>query len=590
MIKKIFILSVLAAFLLTAGAVAELSKTAPMTQQNIIKGDEPLPDVEVYPYVPGTSTDSPGLQVGITYYDYQTNGSSGNRVAICDDGSIYFDWMYLNGWPYPQVPRHVYHNWMDANGVLNPNEIDGQVNVDAGAGYTNLDIYSGTQGCFAYHSSGGSSPTYATVSIDNEISGMGIFDHYNPPDELFPQTPDSPGRCYWPYMCVDRNDNIHVTMTENTTLRMQRMAYTGSTDGGATWSTLQFVDTVMVISSVVDASPVSDRVVIAYSKTTDTSTQWYNDIYYVISDDGTSWDFRYGRNNITNYTTDDDSLFAYTDLDVLFDYNDNIHVVWTDQWVTDEGIYYRTNLKHWDEESDEIETIFHHPDSLWTTIEGAWNRSISKMNLGVDTDNNLFCTFTYFDTSDISEGGFGNGEIYMVCKPYGGSWDTSLYNLTNSASPGCFPGECDSDHWSTLADVVDENLHVLYINDKDAGGIVQTEGTATENPVLYLTYPNPYASSVDENTNRPENFSLNQNYPNPFNASTVISFSLKEAAPVTVDIFDLTGAKVTTLVNEHMNAGSHEVVWNASDVASGVYFYKLTAGGVSETKQAVMIK
>jgi hypothetical protein len=213
------------------------------------------------------------------------------------------------------------------------------------------------------------------------------------------------------------------------------------------------------------------------------------------------------------------------------------------------------------------------------------------MNLGASALGGLFVTWTQFDTSDVSAGGFGNGEIYMTYSYNDGATWADPENLTNSQTPNCYPGQCDSDHWSTLADVVDDSLHIIYINDKDAGGIPQTEGSATENPVKYLTYLTPPPpTGIDTETNRPINFSLNQNYPNPFNASTVISFELTEASPVTIDIFDITGAKVMTLVNGNMSAGSHDVVWDASEVASGVYFYKLTSNDASVTKQAVLVK
>ena len=139
-------------------------------------------------------------------------------------------------------------------------------------------------------------------------------------------------------------------------------------------------------------------------------------------------------------------------------------------------------------------------------------------------------------------------------------------------------------------DVVDDNLHIIYTNDKDAGGIPQTEGSPTENPIMYLAYPNPLYLDIDEDVNRPVDFSLNQNYPNPFNASTVISYELKIDSPVTIEVFDITGAKVATLVDEVIAAGSHQMVWDASDYASGVYFYKLVAGDISETQQMVLIK
>jgi hypothetical protein len=585
MAKRIFTLAILATFILVGVSAAELSKTAPMVNYKQLTGEEPLPQTDVIPYDPGTASDSPGDIVGYTYYDYQTNGSSGNRVAVCPDNSKYFDWMRLFSWPYPPAPRHVFYNWQDPSGAWYNAQEGGQVSENTGSGYTNLDLIEGNIGAMAYHQ--GDS---VIVSIEWG-PGLGFFDHFFAPHQVFPQTPESPGICIWPYIAVDQQDFIHIVATENTDRRIQRLGYTRSEDGGVTWTNFQMIDTVQVIGCVIDASPVSNKVAIAYPKTTDTTTQWRNDIVYYVSENGQTWDWRYGRNNVTNYTTDNDSLWAYTDMDVIIDYNDNVNLLWNAQWITADGsIYYRTSLYHYNEDTDQITEILHHPDSLWTDISGAWNRPICKMNMGVmEGTNAIYATWTQFDTSDVSAGGFGNGDLYMSYSENDGATWSAPVNMTDSPSPGCFPGECDSDHWSTLANVVDDNLHVFYTNDKDAGGIPQTEGAATENPMRYLEYPNPL-TGIEDNDNRPLSFSLNQNYPNPFNARTVISFNLKIDGPVSVEIFDITGAKVTTLVDGTLTAGQHDITWDASDVASGVYYYRLNADGNSLTKQAVLIK
>jgi hypothetical protein len=83
---------------------------------------------------------------------------------------------------------------------------------------------------------------------------------------------------------------------------------------------------------------------------------------------------------------------------------------------------------------------------------------------------------------------------------------------------------------------------------------------------------------------------LHQNYPNPFNATTDISFSLAEGSDVSLKVYDLTGRVVTTLVRGQMGRGEHVIGWDASEVSSGVYFYKLTAGDYSEAKRMMLIK
>ncbi len=77
--------------------------------------------------------------------------------------------------------------------------------------------------------------------------------------------------------------------------------------------------------------------------------------------------------------------------------------------------------------------------------------------------------------------------------------------------------------------------------------------------------------------NQPLTFALMQNFPNPFNPSTTIKFTLAGNAMVSLKVYDVNGRDVSTLVNGHMTAGEHSVVWTPSNLSSGVYFYRITA-------------
>jgi len=90
-------------------------------------------------------------------------------------------------------------------------------------------------------------------------------------------------------------------------------------------------------------------------------------------------------------------------------------------------------------------------------------------------------------------------------------------------------------------------------------------------------------------------YKLSQNYPNPFNPSTIISFSIREnvkneMSNVKLIVYDILGNEVATLVNERKNAGSYEVEFDGSNLASGIYIYKLSTGNFSETKRMMLIK
>jgi hypothetical protein len=88
----------------------------------------------------------------------------------------------------------------------------------------------------------------------------------------------------------------------------------------------------------------------------------------------------------------------------------------------------------------------------------------------------------------------------------------------------------------------------------------------------------------------PNEFTLNQNYPNPFNPSTTIEFDLPKSCEVTLKVFNILGEEVATLVSDRLSTGSYSYEWDASNLASGVYLYRLQAGELIETKKMVLIK
>ena len=115
--------------------------------------------------------------------------------------------------------------------------------------------------------------------------------------------------------------------------------------------------------------------------------------------------------------------------------------------------------------------------------------------------------------------------------------------------------------------------------------------------VTKLHYEGPPNDVSDEMipVSLPGKPALDQNYPNPFNPNTVIGFDLPKPSFVSLDIYDVLGRKVSTLINEHLTAGSKQVQWDGRDntgaeVASGVYFYRLRIGDHVEVKKMVLLK
>jgi len=112
-----------------------------------------------------------------------------------------------------------------------------------------------------------------------------------------------------------------------------------------------------------------------------------------------------------------------------------------------------------------------------------------------------------------------------------------------------------------------------------------------------LNAPDSVLTAVppDQPSSLPQEFSLGQNYPNPFNPSTTISYTVPERSKVTLAVYNVIGQKVTTLVNEIKPVGSYSVTWDGADaagaeVASGIYFYRLTAGEIVRTRKMLLLK
>lgn len=96
--------------------------------------------------------------------------------------------------------------------------------------------------------------------------------------------------------------------------------------------------------------------------------------------------------------------------------------------------------------------------------------------------------------------------------------------------------------------------------------------------------------SADDETAVPDDFALNDNYPNPFNPNTKISYELGEQAQVRLEVYNVLGQHVTTLVDERQSAGQYEVQFDGSELSSGVYIYRLVAGNYIESRQMMLVK
>jgi len=136
----------------------------------------------------------------------------------------------------------------------------------------------------------------------------------------------------------------------------------------------------------------------------------------------------------------------------------------------------------------------------------------------------------------------------------------------------------------------------IFSGRPDTAALYTIEVTATDTAgasascIFKITVTNPPTGIGEEKDQLTKGFVLNQNFPNPFNPTTVISYQFSVNSDVKLSVFDILGREVATLVNEKKPAGSYAVQWNAVNMPSGIYFYKLQAGKYTEVKKLVLLK
>ncbi len=145
-------------------------------------------------------------------------------------------------------------------------------------------------------------------------------------------------------------------------------------------------------------------------------------------------------------------------------------------------------------------------------------------------------------------------------------------------------------------------LHFVFMDDLDYGsGAIDILGSITNNSLYYgaidLEFQEEWINPVSTNdvTVTPNAELLGQNYPNPFNPTTTIAYNMVEDGNVSIEVFNVKGQLVKTLINEHIEAGDHTLVWEGTNnnnhkVSSGIYFYKMKSGNYSSTKKMILMK
>jgi hypothetical protein len=164
-----------------------------------------------------------------------------------------------------------------------------------------------------------------------------------------------------------------------------------------------------------------------------------------------------------------------------------------------------------------------------------------------------------------------------------GQWDGCLIRLN-----------ADGDSlWAVQIGGEDYEIFNAVELTEDGGYILagQTDSYGAGGTDIYVVKLSPDPVGINNQSSAiPKNVTLSQNFPNPFNASTTIRYKLNQTGHVTITIYDLLGKPIGTLVNVEQPAGYHQINWQADNIPSGVYFYKIQAGDYIKTRKMVLLK
>jgi hypothetical protein len=178
--------------------------------------------------------------------------------------------------------------------------------------------------------------------------------------------------------------------------------------------------------------------------------------------------------------------------------------------------------------------------------------------------------------------------------------DANLFTASSCRGVGAVSFALLAPDWTGIGYVAfagepgDTNRHVAFIDNGSAYDGMYTDGMPSDGQFRGYTGHDSIKGIITNVVSvadaAPSAFAVEQNSPNPANPNTAISFTLPESGTVTVEVFNVAGQKVDTIVNDFMDSGKHSVVWNGSTFSSGVYFYTVTSGEFSKTMKMTLLK
>ena len=563
--------------LVSVGAFAGGDHKGPKVQAaKAVIGDEILPaETTIQQSRPATFATGPGDSIGFSTYDYGTNGSANHNIISYGDGTLAVGRMaaHLLG----TEDRGTWYTYYDATSWKPMTKVESEQR-----GWSNIAQMTDAMGIEVVVSHIGNE-----VNVD-AARGSGTWTSFI-----------TGGLAIWPKLAIGGGFSIHyVAAISPPTLAATDVVYTRSQDAGTTFDkvdvtifTMGFANSdgydiaaqgtnVAIVVAGIGFTPggnlVGGDVVLALSA--DSGDTWTEQVIYDVADGD-------GELPLNEAEFQPDGSCA-----VVFDNDGNVHVVWGNYLAFGDAtntaeLFFSISapILHWSAATGLTIVAFPTQDPNLNLPPGRDGNFATQPDIGVGVDGALYVIFSQLISE--SDNALNYEHVFAIASGDGGATWVPAIDVT--------PGAGFDASFPSLADKIDENLHIVYNSDPIPGNWVQdpVNHEHIEVAIMYLSAPVSSLVKVDEEVQDiPKQFALFRNYPNPFNPSTKIVYELPKRAIVSLKVYDLLGRQVAVLVDEEKQPGRYEVEWQPTKVSSGVYFYRLQAGEFVETKKLILLR
>lgn len=582
----------------------------------------------------------PGSVVGYNFYDRITGGGIGERIVNLGDETLMIGTMAAVDSTESTLTRGTYYNYFDGTSWLDTSFIWKRIEtVRSGDGTTG--VFKTTKSAVIC------SHTGLKVAINTGPPDNPTWTNYTvPPSTSYPKlaVDDAGGLYYGVYIVAGFNEPL---------------LFNYSLDGALTFNHKYLIDTNSIEWKSGYVSGLGRDLMIAAKNGTIAVINFPyggNVTLFLSTDNGTTFTTQtlfnaMEQDSMLESVPFDSSFFptrVYKMLDLWYadgtgdvhiDNSGNVHVAWgTYQlgyrilvnnpgqpirdsigelqrifFVTDWAL---TGIKYWrtgmnepitavipDASMSDTSLIYYTENGIPISINESLDMGLIGIpSLGTDTSGNVFMVFQGYKGGDVmaNDSNFPDhknpfGHVYVVASTDGTTWTVpkDIYGTSIMGEDVLYP---------SLADLVDDKLHILVQNDRNPGTwLLQISHPQNKNYFIYTTLQKSDLltdlKNIEEGINE---FKLYHNYPNPFNAGTNILYSLPFAGKAKLEIFNLLGQRVAILIDNGEQAeGNYTITWDGTTMngmlaASGVYLYRINVtgseGSFTKTKKMVVIK